>query len=161
MFTAANVCLRPEIPEDADFLEDLFVANKDDAPGWRELLPAERTRLLKEQSALQRLHYRKFYPQAWFTIIEVEGKPAGRLCVNQSPKEMRVVDISILPEYRQHGIGSRLIQQVITESTRLKRPLRLCAELGSTVHSFYQKLGFIEFKRDGTHVHYQWVPVAR
>jgi len=160
MFKAANVSLRPEMSEDVPFLEELFIANKDDAEGWRQLLPAERTRLLKEQSALQRIHYRKFYPQAWFTIIEVEGKPAGRLCVNQSRQEMRVVDISILPEYCQHGIGSRLIQQVITESTRLKSPLRLCAELGSAVHTFYKKLGFREIKRDGTHIHYQWAPIS-
>lgn len=161
MITKASVSLRPETTSDANFIEELYISTRDESDGWRLLLPTERTRLLKEQSALQLIHYEKNFPHAWRTIIEVNGKPAGRFYVNQTPKEMRIVDIAILPEFRQHGIGSKLIKQVIAESIRLQLPLRLRAEKGSPVISYYQRLGFRQIEVEATTVHFQWRSTAK
>lgn len=156
MITTAKVSLRPETAEDTNFIEELFIADKDEQEGWRHLLPSERTKILKSQSRYQLDHYRKNFPHAWFCIIEVDGKPAGRFYVNQTPKEMRVVDISILPEYRQHGIGSTLIQQIITESQRLNLPLRLRVDPLNPALGFYQKLGFVVIANEESRLHLEW-----
>ena len=156
MAKIANVRLRPETSTDAPFILDLFISTRDDLLGWRDLPPAQRTELLKSQSAYQQTHYQAVYPNAWFTIVEVDEKPAGRLYVNQSSQELRIIEISLLPEYRQHGIGTTLIKNIQAEASRTKTPVRLCAEIGSEVRNFYKNLGFQEAYRDATHIHFIW-----
>ena len=102
----ANVCLRPESEQDKRFLLDLFLSIKDDFAGWRDLAPNDRTRVLTQQFEIQYQQYHHNYSGAWYTIITVDGIPAWRLYVWQMPKQLRLIDISLLPYYRQHGIGS-------------------------------------------------------
>jgi len=158
MLKTATVTLRPETESDASFILDLFLSTREELPGWRELLPAQRTEILKSQSAHQVHHYRTTFPNAWFTIVEVNNRPAGRLYVNQTQNELRVIDISLLPEYRQNGIGTQLIKNIQAESIRTQTPILLHVEIESKARGFYTHLGFHELKSNSTHTAYVWQP---
>ena len=142
MFREATVSLRPEVPEDRDFLLDLYLSTRDDEAGYRDLDPGERTQWLAQQFDWQHRQYREAFPGAWFTIVLVDEKPAGRLYVVQLPSAFHVVDISLLPEYRGHGIGSQLIKNIQAEATRLQLPVQLQVVEGSEARGFYDRLGF-------------------
>ena len=58
-------------------------------------------------------YYRSHYPDAQFDIIEIERIPAGRLYIFASVGELRVIDIALLPQYRNRGIGGSLMQTIL------------------------------------------------
>ena len=101
-----DVRLRPETPADNPFLERLYIDVR-----WEEVLrtqwPEEvRIAFLRDQFRLQRLHYLKHYFDADFSVLTVEGEPAGRMYLHYSPDEIRIVDISLLSAFRGKGIGT-------------------------------------------------------
>lgn len=157
---AAKVNLRPESAGDVPFLRELFLSTKEDQAGWRDLLPADRNELLASQFEYQYRHYHSAYPGAWYTIIVVDDKPAGRFYVWKTPEQLRIIDLSLLPEYRQHGIGSKLIGQVKMEAAQAKLPLRLMVDLNSSARKLYQRLGLKEVSRDALKALMEWTPGA-
>lgn len=142
MWHLAEVSLRPEMEEDALFLEDLVLAIRDSEIGYRDFAPGLRTELLRQQGQWQAAHYRTAFPNAYFLIIEVAGKRAGRLYLAHLPEEIRVIDLSIDPTYQSHGIGTELLKRVQAEATRSAMPVRLAVIQDSAARIFYERLGF-------------------
>ena len=57
------------------------------------------------QFSAQTRHYRGSFPDATYSVICVDGEPAGRLIVSRSDDEMVVVDLALVPGFRRIGIG--------------------------------------------------------
>jgi GNAT superfamily N-acetyltransferase len=54
-----------------------------------------------------------------------------------------LVDIALLGEYRQQGIGGRLLCELIEQCNRLSVRLRLQVSKNNPALRFYERLGFI------------------
>ncbi len=158
MFLPATVSLRPEAPEDRAFLLDLYLSTRDGEAGFRDLPPAERTAWLTRQFEWQSHHYRQAYPHGWFTIVMVDDRPAGRLYVARMADCLRVIDISLLPEFRGHGIGTQLLKNVQAESMRIRMPVRLAVVTADPVQGFYRRLGFRVAGEVGLRHEMEWRP---
>ncbi|MES2476676.1 MAG: GNAT family N-acetyltransferase [Verrucomicrobiota bacterium] len=115
-----------------------------------------RTVLLEQQFEWQYAQYHAANPQAWFTIVMVDDKPAGRFYLVRRVASLRVIDISLLPEFRGHGIGTQLMLNVRAESIRSGLPIRLCVVADDTVRGFYQRLGFQTVGKDGIRLELEW-----
>ena len=102
---AAGYCLRAQREEDHPFLERLYIS----------------VRFLADQFRLQTTHYRTHYYDAEFLIVERSGSPVGRLYVFRGPHDHRVIDISLLPETRNAGVGGALLQAVKAEAAADER----------------------------------------
>lgn len=150
-----DVSLRPETPEDLPFLRDLYLSTREGAPKLSELPEDDRRRSLLEAFELEHRQHRA-HAHTWFTIIMIDEKPAGRLYVSQSPSEMRVLDLSLLPEHRRHGIGSQLLESIQSEAGRSQVPLRLRVAHGSSALEFYRELGFSLLGEGPTHHLLEW-----
>src|SRR5271166_4356002 len=107
---------RPEQPADEAFLLQLYASTR---AAEMQLIPwdnAQKEAFLRSQFALQTHHYRKYYPDAAFLIVQFDDKPIGRLYVDRSERYIHVIDIALLPEYRGAGIGGRLMRDVLSEA---------------------------------------------
>ena len=135
--------LRAQTTADLDFLQDLFVTRRwaevSAVPGWSD---AQRRAFLHSQAQLQRQHYEKHYPSADFQIVEYAGAPIGRLCVDRSARELRVVDIALLPAWHGQGIGSELLQSLLSQADAQRQVCSLSVEQGSRARRLYERLGF-------------------
>jgi microcystin-dependent protein/GNAT superfamily N-acetyltransferase len=67
---------------------------------------------LRMQFNLQHSQYMGNYPHPSFDVIMLGRTPVGRLYVNREPEEIRIVGISLMPEYRGRGIGVGLMRQI-------------------------------------------------
>ena len=113
-----KVTRRAATAEDEAFLYDLITRNTADALGaslWPEHL---RDSLLRMQYHARQQGIAGDYPQAAQEIILADGSPAGRLVVSRNEAEIRVVDIAVLPERQNRGIGGAVVQELIEESNR-------------------------------------------
>lgn len=139
----SDLVLRAQTTADLDFLQDLFVTRRwaevSAVPGWSD---AQRRALLHSQAQLQRQHYEKHYPSADFQIVEYAGAPIGRLCVDRSARELRVVDIALLPAWHGQGIGSELLQSLLSQADAQRQVCSLSVEQGSRARRLYERLGF-------------------
>ena len=156
MFRQATVALRPETAEDLSFLRELHHSVREAEPGIRDLDPVTRAAILEQQFEWQHAQYHAVNPHGWFTIVTVDGKPAGRFYLVRRPGSLRVVDISLLPEFRGHGIGTQLMLNVRAESLRTGVPIRLSVVAGDLAGGFYQRLGFRTVACEGIRLELEW-----
>jgi ribosomal protein S18 acetylase RimI-like enzyme len=136
------VTLRPVGAADEPFLFDLYASTR-----MEELAPVRwsaelRTRFLRWQFSAQQRFYQVAYAGADFQVILLDDRPIGRLYVARLEDEIRVVDIAILPEYRNAGIGSRLLGELLDEANQAGKPVRIHVEKVNPALRLYQRLGF-------------------
>lgn len=63
----------------------------------------------------------------------------------KSKKAIRIIDIAIVGEYQNRGIGSRLINRLVKIArAENKEKITLRTSTEETAFMFYQKLGFVE-----------------
>src|SRR4026209_1137160 len=102
MTTTLAFELRPASPADIDFERHLYASTRDDL---RPLGPEVFDGLVGMQFRAQTTSIRLDHPQADHKIVVVEDAPAGRLIVDESGEQIKVVDVALLPQYRGQGIG--------------------------------------------------------
>ena len=99
--------------------------------------------LLRIQYAGQKQSYAAQFPGAGHEIILIDGQPAGRIWIYRSAAEHVLVDIALLPEYQNRGIGSALMKEAMAYAAKSGVELR-CSVGVSNPGSlrFHQRLGF-------------------
>jgi ribosomal protein S18 acetylase RimI-like enzyme len=153
-----NLSLRPERPEDDEFLIALYAETRAAelaVTGWSE---SQKQAFLTSQFQLQRTHYRRYYAGAQFDVIQDQGRTVGRLYVHRGAEEIRVMDIALIPEYRNRGLGGELMQRLIAEAAATSRRISLHVEEENPAHRLYTRLGFREVERNGPYALMEWRP---
>ena len=134
--------LRERTPQDLPFLRDLYAHVREE-----ELRPvpwpaATKLAFLHDQFERQHAHYLAHYPQACWWVLTHEGEPIGRLYVEQTPRDMRVMDISLLAAHRNRGLGGALMRALIERADRAGVPVTLHVEPFNPALRLYQRLGY-------------------
>lgn len=137
-----RITLRPIDPEDHQFLAVLYASTRE-----QELAPVpwsaeDKAAFLREQFDAQCHHYTKHYPDARFDVVLADGTPIGRLSVDRSPEEIRVIDVAVMPAWRNRGVGGDLLRGVIAESESSGRPVTIHVERFNPARRLYERLGF-------------------
>jgi len=154
--TRREVSLRPEQAGDEPFVYRLFAQTRAAQVAQLPLGPAQREAFLRQQFQLQAAHYRSCFPAASFCVVELNGSPIGRLYVDRSGQDIRVIDVTLMPEYRNHGIGRGLLQRVLSEATTTGQPVRLHVERWNPALRLYQRLGFREIQDKTVYLEMEW-----
>lgn len=157
-----TVVLRPERPEDADFLAALF---RDIALRELERMPiddAMKESLVRMQFASQTATYRQQYPAARFDIVERHGVPIGRIVIDPGTDVGCIVDFALIRECRAHGLGSAILGAVLDRFAELRRRV-LCKVLADNVASLRmcRRAGFVQIGDMPPLVQLEWRPALR
>jgi ribosomal protein S18 acetylase RimI-like enzyme len=89
-------------------------------------------------------------------VILVSDQPAGRLYVHRGGDEVRIVDIAMLPAWRNRGVGTHLIGALQAEAALARKPLRIHVERMNPALALYQRLGFREIEDRGVYLFLEW-----
>ena len=142
---------------DENFLAEVYYSTRVDefAPlGWDE---AQLRPFLVMQYNVQKQGYRHQFPDAENLIICLEQEKIGRLIVNQSTSELRLVDISLLPQFRNLGVGTKIITDLLNEAEEKNLPVSLTvAQNNPLAFCLYQKLGFQIVGKDEVYISMEW-----
>lgn len=154
--------LREEDPGSADlaFLATLYASTRADELAAVPWSGEQKLAFLQQQCSLQRQHYRLHYAEAGFWILENDRQPVGRIYVFDSPAELRLMDIAILPAHRRQGIGGQLIRALQVEATGRRKAIGLHVEPGNPANRLYQRLGFMFVEDRGAYRYLAWQPAA-
>ncbi|MEI6827673.1 MAG: GNAT family N-acetyltransferase [Desulfuromonadales bacterium] len=142
--------IRPIREGDMEFLIRLYAstrAGEQELFGWDD---AQWDGFIRMQFNLQHSHYRQNYHNASLDLILLDEKPVGRLYVSRGTEDFRIIDISVLPEYRGKGIGRRLLEALNREADTARVPVTLHVEKHNPAMRLYLWLGFCLTKDCGT-----------
>ena len=135
--------LRASRPDDEPFLRDVYVAyrwEEMEASGWPQPV---RLAFLHDQHRIQDLHYRRNYEGAAFAVVEVGGERAGRLYLHRTNSDLRIVDVALMPTFRNRGIGTALLEAILDLGGTLGvATVSIHVEQSNPALRLYERLGF-------------------
>ena len=135
------ITLRQAEPNDEAFLYRLYANSRAEelaAWGWDD---AQRESFLSLQFRARQNQYRE-YPNTDHQIIVADGRPIGSVLVSESRDEFWLVDIALLAEYRNAGIGASIIRALLDRAAGAGKGVRLHVEKNNRAQRLYQRLGF-------------------
>ncbi|HEX2740032.1 MAG TPA: GNAT family N-acetyltransferase [Rubrobacter sp.] len=153
--------LRPVEPGDEAFLYRVYASTREEElarTGWDE---TQKAAFLRMQFDAQSSYYEEHYRGAEFSVILSGGHPAGRLYVARLREEIRIVDIALLPGHRGMGIGTRLLNDLISESEASGQFLSIHVERFNPALRLYERLGFRAVEDKGVYLLMERPPRSR
>ncbi len=155
------ITLCPVSDEDAVFLFQVYASTRAEEMALVDWTAAQKTAFLQMQFNAQAQHYRAYYPTATYHIIRRDDVPIGRMIINRSSEEILLMDIALLPEYRNAGIGTALIQELQGEAARTHRAVRLHVETFNPALRLYERLGFHPIAESGIYLEMEWTALVQ
>ena len=151
-----SVALRPATSDDEPFLARVYAGTRAAelaAVSWTDV---EKAAFLQMQFAAQAQFYREHYPDTSFDVILFAAEAVGRLYVSRWTDEFRIVDIALLPEYCNRGIGTSLLHGLQSEAAAAGKPLRIHVERFNPALRLYERLGFRQIEDRGVYLFMEW-----
>ncbi len=148
--------LSPIEDGDAPFLYRVYASTRDAELAVVPWTEAQKSAFLRQQFTAQHTYYQAHYAGAAFQVILCDGHPAGRLYVARWPDEVRIVDIALLPEYRNAGIGTSLLKALQAEAAGARKPVCIHVERFNPALRLYARLGFRRVADHGVYLLLEW-----
>lgn len=150
----SKIVIRDGVSNDTPFLEKLYFETRKEEfaqLGWDA--PQIET-LLKMQFLTQTQSYRIQFPGARNFIIEADGTAVGRLITTD---EICLVDIAVLPEMQNRGIGSFVLRRLLEEAENKEKPVYLqVLKTNSLAIRLYERFGFEKTGEDQLYLMMRW-----
>jgi ribosomal protein S18 acetylase RimI-like enzyme len=150
--------LRPATAEDREFLLRVYAATREEELAMTDWSVEQKARFVQMQFDAQDAYYREHYAGAQFFVIKVDGEPAGRLYVHHRPDEIRLMDIALLPGYRNRGVGSSLLNDLLSQARSQGKGVGIHVEKHNPAMRLYESLGFRRKADRGVYDFLLWLP---
>jgi ribosomal protein S18 acetylase RimI-like enzyme len=147
-----SVSLRRAEDADRAFLARVYASTRAQELAQVDWPEEAKQAFLEQQFSAQDVYYREHYPGATFDVVVCDGDDAGRLYVDRWDREIRIMDIAVLPEFQRRGIGSRLLGSLIEESEAAGKPLTIHVERMNPALTWYEQLGFRQTEDRGVYL---------
>ncbi|WP_121353949.1 GNAT family N-acetyltransferase [Flavisolibacter nicotianae] len=122
---------------------------------------------LRSQFVAQHAYYQNNYKGAHFWVIEYGSQIIGRLYLDTHYEgtSIRIIDIALLPEWRNRGIGKRILMDVLDLAKSMGSSVTIHVESFNPAMKLYERLGFVLVsKTNGVYHLFEWKatsPVTR
>jgi ribosomal protein S18 acetylase RimI-like enzyme len=153
-----EVTLRPATDADRELLLATYGSTRTEELDQVEWAPGQREWFLQMQFEAQDREYRRANPDGRFDVVEVDGRPAGRLYVDRRPGDLRIVDIALLPDFRGRGIGTGLVGELQRAAADEGRIVSIHVEAHNPAARLYERLGFVVAADLGVYRRMEWTP---
>lgn len=155
------ITLRPATPADYHFMRLLYGSTREEEMKQFPFDEFRKKEFLDQQFGAQYQHYQLHYPTCERNIVEKDGKPIGRLWIDEWRDQLRLVDIALMPEWRGSGIGSMLLDDVLARGAKAGKPVTIHVESYNPALRLYERLGFVKVDTNGVYFLMKWTPPAK
>jgi ribosomal protein S18 acetylase RimI-like enzyme len=147
-----NVSFRPIEDADQEFLVAVYASTRTEEMARVDWNDEQKAAFLEMQFSAQHRYYQENYTDTDFLIVLLDNRPIGRFYIARWPEEIRIVDLALLPEYRNAGIGTCLLTSVLEEAAVAGKPVRIHVEGFNPALSLYRRLGFMQIGEHGVYL---------
>jgi GNAT superfamily N-acetyltransferase len=145
------ITLKTVEAKDQLFIEKLYRSTRENELNFTNWTEEEKNIFCLSQMFAQLAEYKNKYKDATYQVIIYKKKPVGRLYLNESDKETRVLDISILPAFRGRGIGRSILTDIIKKARQKNKITTLNVAIGNPAKKLYESIGFKKISASNTH----------
>lgn len=156
-----TISLRPVQLDDVSFLLEVYASTRASEMALVPWSDEQRHAFVSSQFSAQQDFYSKKYPEADHSLILVQDRPVGHLYLARTDDQLRIVDFTVLPEYRNAGVGSYLLKELQDEASSTGKQLLIYVETFNPSLSLFERLDFKPIEEHGIHLLMQWSPNAR
>ena len=161
MVYKGQVTFRIIADEDKAFLRDVYADSRAWELAHTTWSEKEFREFLDKQFDLQTIGYQQSFIGAIHRIIQLDGVDIGRLIVLRTDELLRIIDLSIMTDYRGRGIGADILKSLINEAVGGKVPVKLSVERGNPAINLYKRLDFKPVAMNANHIEMIWQPDLR
>ncbi|MDD5543534.1 MAG: GNAT family N-acetyltransferase [Acidobacteriia bacterium] len=152
--------LRPVRPTDRDFLFGVYCSSREEEMrlvNWEE---SQKQVFLTTQFEAQQAEYSRRFPEANHQIILSDGEPVGHLHIDRTPREIHIIDVAILSKHRGRGIGTAILNTILSEGKEQRKAVRIYVEVFNRSQPLLARLGFSPIEDAGVYSLWEWNPEA-
>jgi ribosomal protein S18 acetylase RimI-like enzyme len=150
--------LRPATSADDAFSFQVYASTRADEMSVVPWTEEEKHSFLEMQFNAQRASYLQTRPQAEWLVVMQEDLRIGRMIVDRSAAEICLMDIALLPEHRNAGVGSKFIKELMAEAEETGKRVTLHVESYNPAFRLYSRFGFKEIREEGFYLAMEWSP---
>lgn len=143
---------------DLSFLKQVYRSTREEELQLVDWPESQKDQFITQQFEAQHDYYQQVYHEATFDIIYCDNIPSGRLYLWESEKQIRIVDIALLPQFCNKGIGNMILNQLIEKSESASKILSIHVECYNRALSLYQRLGFEQKDHTGVYFYMERQP---
>jgi|SRR5215831_2629842 len=153
-----QVTLRPVTAADDDFIFNCYASTRAQELEQLPWSPEQKENFVRMQYTAQKQHYAAEAPQADHDIIYVDSAPVGRIYLDRRENVLHILDITVLPQHRNHGTGALLLRRLLDEAGSAGKPVTIYVENFNPSLHFFERLGFQKDHEKGFHLLMKWQP---
>ena len=151
-----NITLRPVTESDEEFLLAVYASTRAEEMERVPWTAEQKDAFVRMQFAAQKSHYAAEYPRASHDVICVDGTPVGRIYLDRDAGKLHILDITVLPQHRNAGIGSFLLRQLLQEAAGSSKPVNIYVENFNPSLRLFKRLGFQVAEENGFQLLLKW-----
>ena len=142
---------RPIRTDDEALLFQIYASTRQEELAPVPWTAAEKDAFLRMQFNAQHRYYQEQFPDASYQLVLLGDRTAGRLYLHRREDELHIIDIALLPAYRNAGLGTTLLREVIAEADAAGKPVRIHVERFNPALRLYERLGFSRIADTGVY----------
>ena len=143
-------------PEHRALLQRIYICQRERELrgfGWS----SDQCRLFLElQWRARNASYAAQYPDALDQIIVRYELPVGHLLTAEAPGTLRLVDVALLPEYQNRGLGARVLRDLQRACAGKGQTIVLSVACDNPARELYARLGFVAVAGDEMYTRMEW-----
>lgn len=148
--------LRPVQEQDEELLLEIYSSTRAEEMTLVPWDAATKNAFLRSQFSAQKNHYLAYFPNAAHQMILVDERSVGRLYVDRREDKIHILDVTLLPQVRGHGIGTQILLDLMKEAEQRHQSCSIYVESFNRSLGLFQRLGFVKMKESGISWLMEW-----
>ena len=155
-----KLSVRPAARADVPFLQRVYRSSREPEMSAWEWSDGQKDEHCAMQFVAQDKSYRATFAKAEFLVVMCDGAAVGRLYRAAANDVLHVLDIALLPPWRNLGIGTYLLRETMEMAVTRGIPLQLQVEKANPARRLFARLGFREIEDTGIYLRLEWRKAA-
>jgi ribosomal protein S18 acetylase RimI-like enzyme len=153
-----QITLRPATADDDEFIFACYASTRALELAQVPWSAEQKEAFVRMQYVAQKQHYAAEWPRASQDIICVNEIPVGRIYLDRREDALHILDVTVLPQHRNQGTGSRLLRRLLDEANMVEKPVTIYVESFNPSLRLFERLGFQKEHEKGFHLLMKWQP---
>lgn len=128
--------------DDETFLYELYAGTRREELSMLNWPEEQQNAFLRMQFDAQRRSYRYQYPELRQEIVILGNSRIGQLCTAASEQALVLADVTLLPQFCNQGIGTRIISGLQQSARSQGLGMRLHVLQQNRARRLYERMGF-------------------
>ena len=148
--------LQPATSEHESFLYQVYCTTSEQEMAMVPWSDEQKEAFLRMQFSAQQTDYDKRFADGRQSVIVVDDVKVGRLHTLELEEEIKILDITVLPQHRTKGTATSLLNDLLDQARGSGKRVLVYVEIFNPSLGFFEKRGFQKVMDEGIYYLLEW-----